>query len=107
MRSLARTPKNPPKAFNRDKKNNVTINNSENIEVKWYESALFINSKDDLSSFFKSDKKKFFQTTFYKQQRKDRNILIVGDDEPEVGRWSYDDENANETDQRRDGAEPA
>ncbi|WP_369993696.1 cryptochrome/photolyase family protein [Winogradskyella sp.] len=65
---------------------------SDGIDVKWYESPLFINSKDELSSFFKPSKKKFFQTSFYKNQRKDRNILMVSD-EPEGGEWTYDSEN--------------
>ena len=31
------------------------------IEIKWYENPLFINSKAELSSFFKPTKKKLFQ----------------------------------------------
>ncbi|NNE33463.1 MAG: cryptochrome/photolyase family protein [Winogradskyella sp.] len=65
---------------------------SENIDIKWYENPLFINTKEELSSFFKPNKKKFFQTTFYKQQRKERNILMISD-EPEGGKWTYDSEN--------------
>lgn len=65
---------------------------SDGIDVKWYESPLFINNKDELSSFFKPSKKKFFQTSFYKNQRKDRSILMVSD-EPEGGEWTYDSEN--------------
>ncbi|WP_400078389.1 cryptochrome/photolyase family protein [Winogradskyella sp. R77965] len=65
---------------------------SEAIEIAWYENPLFINSKQDLSSFFKPSKKKFFQTSFYKQQRKDRNILMVSG-EPEGGKWTYDVDN--------------
>ncbi|WP_179352453.1 cryptochrome/photolyase family protein [Winogradskyella vidalii] len=62
------------------------------IEIKWYNNPLFINSKEDLSSFFKASKKKFFQTSFYKQQRKKYDILMVAD-EPEGGKWSYDADN--------------
>lgn len=62
------------------------------IEVKWYENPLFINSKAELSSFFKGTKKKFFQTSFYKEQRKKRNILMVSG-KPEGGKWTYDTEN--------------
>ncbi|WP_439151783.1 cryptochrome/photolyase family protein [Winogradskyella sp.] len=65
---------------------------TEDLDIEWYENPLFINTREELSSFFKSDKKKFFQTTFYKQQRKDRDILMV-DDEPEGGKLTYDKEN--------------
>ena len=36
----------------------------------------FSPKKSELSVFFKHDKKKFFQTSFYKDQRKKLNILI-------------------------------
>ncbi len=65
---------------------------SNEIEIEWLESPLFINTKDELSSFFKPTKKKFFQTSFYKQQRKDRDILMVSG-EPEGGKLTYDSEN--------------
>ena len=41
-----------------------------------YPSLSFLNSKTDLNHFFKPNKKKFFQTSFYKQQRIARGILI-------------------------------
>lgn len=68
--------------------------NSVSVEIKivWYENPLFINSKSDLSSFFKPTKKKFFQTSFYKEQRKSRNILMTSG-EPEGGKWTYDTDN--------------
>ncbi|WP_179006519.1 cryptochrome/photolyase family protein [Winogradskyella forsetii] len=62
------------------------------ITIEWYENPLFINTKKDLSSFFKPNKKKFFQTSFYKEQRKKRDILMVAK-EPEGGKWTYDSEN--------------
>ncbi|WP_299100945.1 cryptochrome/photolyase family protein [uncultured Winogradskyella sp.] len=62
------------------------------IDIEWYENPLFINTKEDLSSFFKPSKKKFFQTSFYKQQRKERDILIVNS-EPEGGKLTYDSDN--------------
>jgi len=62
------------------------------IEIEWYENPLFINSKADLSSFFKPTKKKFFQTAFYKEQRKKHNILMTSG-EPEGGKWTYDVDN--------------
>ncbi|WP_299365519.1 cryptochrome/photolyase family protein [Winogradskyella sp.] len=65
---------------------------SKYITVTWYENPLFINSKDELKSFFKPSKKKFFQTAFYKQQRKDRDILMSSG-EPVGGKWTYDTDN--------------
>lgn len=65
---------------------------SEGIDVVWYKNPLFINSKDELIHFFKPTKKKFFQTAFYKEQRKSRHILMTGT-EPEGGRWTYDTDN--------------
>ena len=40
-------------------------NASEGIDLHWYDNPLFINTKDELSSFFKPTKKKFFQTSFF------------------------------------------
>ena len=64
-----------------------------NIKLVEYKNELFINNKEELSTFFRSDKKSFFQTTFYKQQRKKRGILIEGKDQPVGGKWSFDAEN--------------
>lgn len=62
-------------------------------EIQWYPNPQFLNTKEDLASFFRSDKKSFFQTTFYKQQRKKRNILLNEDQQPIGGKWTYDKEN--------------
>lgn len=56
-------------------------------------SPLFLNTDDELTSFFREDKKSFFQTTFYKQQRKKRNILLESDGKPTGGKWTFDTEN--------------
>jgi deoxyribodipyrimidine photolyase-related protein len=58
-----------------------------------YENPSFLNSYGELKGFFKPDKSSFFQTTFYKQQRKKRNILLDENQEPEGGNWTYDTEN--------------
>lgn len=42
------------------------------VQLEWYDSPAFLNSKSALGSFFREDKKLFFQTSFYKQQRKNR-----------------------------------
>ena len=62
------------------------------VSIVWYENPLFINTKKELSSFFKPTKKKFFQTAFYKNQRTNRNILM-DQGKPEGGQWTYDSDN--------------
>ena len=66
---------------------------TENCELIVHDSPMFINTEDDLSDFFREDKKSFFQTKFYKQQRKKLDILIDKDGEPAGGNWTYDKEN--------------
>ncbi len=61
--------------------------------IKIYPDPQFLNTKNDLSTFFRPDKKSFFQTTFYKQQRKKRSILMTEDNQPVGGKWTYDKEN--------------
>ena len=64
-----------------------------NIDLVVHESKLFINSNEELKYFFKESKQKFFQTSFYKAERKKRNILINSKGEPEGGEWTYDIQN--------------
>ena len=65
----------------------------ENCKLNIYNSPQFLNTKEDLSIFFKPDKKSFFQTTFYKNQRKKLNILLDGKQQPIGGKWTYDTDN--------------
>ena len=60
-----------------------------NIEIQIYENPLFILESDKLDSFFRADKKKFFQTSFYKKQRIEMNLLM-NNGLPEGGEWTYD-----------------
>ena len=62
------------------------------IKVNVYDNKLFITNKLELDLFFRADKKKFFQTSFYKSQRLKFNILME-DGKPEGGKWTYDDMN--------------
>ena len=66
---------------------------TEGYQLELYDSPLFLNTKKDLESFFRPDKKSFFQTTFYKQQRKKRGILMDENQQPIGGKWTYDIEN--------------
>ncbi len=63
------------------------------IQLKEFENPLFINSRKDLEDFFKPDKQSFFQTIFYKQQRKKNHILLDDENQPLGGQWSFDSEN--------------
>jgi len=63
------------------------------IKVNRLDSPSFLNTKDDLSTFFRPDKKSFFQTTFYKQQRKRLNILLDKEGKPLGGKWTFDTDN--------------
>ncbi|MCH2043755.1 MAG: cryptochrome/photolyase family protein [Saprospiraceae bacterium] len=63
------------------------------LERTEYENPLFINTRQDLAHFFKPKKKKFFQTTFYKQERKKHQILIDKEGKPDGGKWTFDTEN--------------
>jgi len=64
-----------------------------NITTTKYNSPLFLNTEDELQPFFRADKKKYFQTTFYTEQRKKRNILLEKDGKPTGGKWTFDTEN--------------
>ncbi len=65
------------------------------LEIETYElpTQQFINSNESLLPFFRKDKKSYFQTTFYKQQRKKLDILLNEDGSPSGGKWTYDIEN--------------
>ncbi|MBL7924835.1 MAG: cryptochrome/photolyase family protein, partial [Bacteroidia bacterium] len=57
-----------------------------------HESPMFLNSQAANAAFF-SDRKRMFQTDFYKQQRQSRNILMENRNTPLGGKWSFDGEN--------------
>jgi deoxyribodipyrimidine photolyase-related protein len=62
-------------------------------EIELFENPQFINTEKDLEHFFRKDKKFFFQTTFYKQERKRLGVLMNENKEPEGGKWTFDIEN--------------
>lgn len=55
-------------------------------------SPLFINTSEEITDYF-SDKKRMFQTEFYKHQRQLRNILMDERNKPFGEKWTFDDEN--------------
>jgi deoxyribodipyrimidine photolyase-related protein len=63
------------------------------IHAKNYASPSFLNSLDDLGDFFKKGRKKYHQTTFYKEQRKQRKLLLEDSGSPQGGKWTFDTEN--------------
>ncbi|TVQ91625.1 MAG: cryptochrome/photolyase family protein [Bacteroidetes bacterium] len=63
-----------------------------NIKTRKYDNPKFLNTTRQLEKYF-SDRKKFFQTDFYIDQRKSRDILIDKDNKPIGGKWSFDAEN--------------
>jgi deoxyribodipyrimidine photolyase-related protein len=58
------------------------------IQLTSYESPNFICSTEFINSFF-NKKKRYFQTEFYIELRKQKNILIE-DGNPTGGQWTYD-----------------
>jgi len=67
--------------------------NKHSIDSKEYNTASFLNNRNELDSFFKPGKKKFSQTSFYSWQRKKHHILLEEDQKPVGGKWSFDKEN--------------
>ena len=45
------------------------------IDLIVHDSPMFLNTSKDLESFFRTDKKKFYQTSFYIEQRKKLGVL--------------------------------
>ena len=68
----------------------INICDELNMKLIIHDTSLFINSREELKDFFKESKKKFFQTSFYKSERKKRSILIDDNEKPEGGEWTYD-----------------
>jgi deoxyribodipyrimidine photolyase-related protein len=62
------------------------------VKSKRNRSPLFLCSPEEIETYF-SDKKRMFQTDFYKYQRLTRNILLDSNQKPMGGKWTYDDEN--------------
>ncbi|MEO5858942.1 MAG: cryptochrome/photolyase family protein, partial [Pyrinomonadaceae bacterium] len=62
------------------------------VRLVEHESPMFLNSRSDLQAYFKT-KKHYFQTDFYTQQRKKRQILLDEQFQPVGGKWSFDADN--------------
>ncbi len=62
------------------------------IELTVYASPSFLNTMNDVADYF-SKKKTYFQTDFYVQQRKQRQLLLEADGKPRGGKWTFDSDN--------------
>ena len=63
------------------------------IQLQLLPSPMFLNRVEELESFFTAEKKKYFQTDFYKKERIKRGILIDAAGNPEGNQWTFDVEN--------------
>lgn len=63
-----------------------------NIELQLLDTPGFITPLDELKKMMEKKKSGYFMANFYQKQRKRLNLLMDGD-EPEGGKWSFDDEN--------------
>jgi deoxyribodipyrimidine photolyase-related protein len=61
------------------------------LERIWYDSTLFVLDKAEAKERFTKSNK--FMATFYKELRKDFDILVDEDKQPTGGRWSFDEDN--------------
>ncbi|MDG5766245.1 cryptochrome/photolyase family protein [Balneolales bacterium ANBcel1] len=59
------------------------------ISLRKHESPLFYNTESEIREYF-AGKKRMYQTSFYKDQRLKRNILMDKDGKPSGGSWTYD-----------------
>ncbi|MEP6597756.1 MAG: cryptochrome/photolyase family protein, partial [Ginsengibacter sp.] len=62
------------------------------IEAIKNSTPMFLNSWEEIANYF-SNKKRMFQTDFYKHQRQSRNVLLENQQKPMGGKWTFDDEN--------------
>ena len=63
------------------------------LKFEFYDNPAFINSREKLKGFFRTEKKKLFQTSFYKSERIRLKILLDENQNPLGGKWTYDDMN--------------
>lgn len=63
-----------------------------NIKIVTYPSPNFLNTPQEADAYF-NKKKTYFQTAFYIEQRKQRQLLIETNNEPAGGKWTFDADN--------------
>ena len=62
------------------------------IALTVYASPSFLNTPEEAAAYV-NKKKTYFQTDFYIQQRKQRNILLETNGKPSGGKWTFDADN--------------
>ena len=70
----------------------LSLSKEYSISINFLDSPMFLNKRSDLD-FFDKKKKKFFQTSFYINQRKKFNVLLKNDEKPVGEKWTFDTEN--------------
>ncbi|NQZ43939.1 MAG: cryptochrome/photolyase family protein [Flavobacteriaceae bacterium] len=63
------------------------------ISLHISESPCFLNDNTAIGYYFKKGRKRYHQTQFYTEQRKQRGILLDNDRKPKGGKWTFDTEN--------------
>jgi len=63
------------------------------IDIQVYDSPMFLNTMEDLKNHFKTGRKRYHQTKFYTEQRKQRHLLLEKEGKPKGGKWTFDTEN--------------
>jgi len=66
----------------------------EKIHWNIIQTPMFLNSRENFKKYL-SKSKKPFMAVFYKETRRELNILMKKDGNPEGGKWSFDEENRN------------
>ncbi len=63
-----------------------------NVDLVKHATPCFLNTMEEANEYF-DDQKTYFQTDFYKDQRRKRNLLLEDNGKPIGGKWTYDNEN--------------
>jgi len=74
------------------------------IDSKAYDTEHFLSKRNDLADFFQG-KKQYLLETFYRDMRKQYDVLMDGD-EPLTGKWNYDAENRKKLPQKHTPVNP-
>lgn len=71
------------------------------LDIEWqgYDTEHFFTKRKDVETFFEG-KKRWTMEYFYRDMRKKYNIMLEGDQEPEGGKWNYDQSNRNKWDEK-------
>lgn len=69
-----------------------SVFDSSKVEVVYYDSPMFLNSRGSFDDYLGQVKKPQMKT-FYERQRRQQKILLTRDGKPEGGRWSFDEDN--------------